>query len=55
MKQWKAVTQNERAQFSVVLVGQDVVPSFKNEDYAKNAFGVIEDIRLTYLNEEPAR
>lgn len=55
MKQWKAVTQNERAQFSVVLVGQDVVPSFKKEDYASNAFGVIEDIRLTYLKEEPAR
>ena len=55
MKQWKAVTQNERAQFSVVLVGQDVVPSFKKEDYARNAFGVIQDIRLTYLKEAPAR
>lgn len=55
MKQWKAVTQNDRAQFSVVLVGQDVVPSFKKEDYARNAFGVIQDIRLTYLQEEPAR
>ena len=55
MKQWKAVTQNERAQFSVVLVGQDVVPSFKKEDYARNAFGVIQDIRLTYLKETPAR
>ena len=55
MKQWKAVTQNERAQFSVVLVGQDVVPSFKKEDYARNAFGVIQDIRLTYLKENPAR
>ncbi len=55
MKQWKAVTQNEKAQFSVVLVGQDVVPSFKKEDYARNAFGVIEDIRLTYLQDEPAR
>lgn len=55
MKQWKAVTQNEKAQFSVVLVGQDVVPTFKKEDYARNAFGVIEDIRLTYLQEEPAR
>lgn len=55
MKQWKAVTQNEKAQFSVVLVGQDVVPSFKKEDYARNAFGVIEDLRLTYLQDEPAR
>lgn len=55
MKQWKAVTQNEKAQFSVVLVGQDVVPSFKKEDYARNAFGVIQDIRLTYLKDTPAR
>ena len=55
MKQWKAVTQNERAQFSVVLVGQDVVPTFKKEDYARNAFGVIQDVRLTYLQESPAR
>lgn len=55
MKQWKAITQNENAQFSVVLVGQDVVPSFKKEDYARNAFGVIQDIRLTYLQDEPAR
>ena len=55
IKQWKAVTQNERAQFSVVLVGQDVVPSFKKEDYARNAFGVIQDIRLTYLKDTPAR
>ena len=55
MKQWKAVTQNEKAQFSVVLVGQDVVPTFKKEDYARNAFGVIQDIRLTYLQEAPAR
>ena len=30
MKQWKAVTQNDKTQFSVVLVGQDVVPSFSN-------------------------
>ncbi len=55
MKQWKAITQNDRAQFSVVLVGQDVVPSFKKEDYARNAFGVIQDMRLTYLKDEPAR
>lgn len=54
MKQWKAVTQNENSKFSVVLVGQDVVPTFKNEEYAKNAFGVIQDIRLTYLAKEDA-
>lgn len=55
MKQWKAITQSENAKFSVVLVGQDVVPSFKKEDYAKNAFGVIEDIRLTYLDQLDAK
>lgn len=55
MKQWKAATQSEGVEFSAVLVGQDVVPSFKNEDYATNAFEVIEPIRLTYLQEEPAR
>lgn len=55
MQQWKAITQDEKAQFSVVLVGQDVVPAFKNEPYARNAFGVIEDIRLSYLKEEDAR
>lgn len=55
MKQWKAITQSENAKLSVVLVGQDVVPSFKKEDYAKNAFGVIEDIRLTYLDEVDAK
>lgn len=54
LKQWKAITQNENAKFSVVLVGQDVVPTFKNEEYAKNAFGVIQDIRLTYLAREDA-
>lgn len=55
MKQWKAITQNPKTQFSVVLVGQDVIPSFKKEDYARNAFGVIQDIRLTYLDDSPAR
>jgi len=55
MKQWKAITQNNTTPFSVVLVGQDVVPTFKKEKYAQNAFGVIEDIRLTYLAEKDAR
>ena len=50
MQQWKAVTQDPQTQFSAVLVGQDVVPAFKNEPYARNPFGVIEDLRLTYLD-----
>ena len=48
MQQWKAVTQNKDSRFSVVLVGQDVVPKFKA--MYPNPFGVIEDKRLTYLN-----
>ena len=37
------------------MVGQDVVPAFKKEPYARNAFGVINDIRLSYLDEDDAR
>ena len=55
MKQWKSVAENPNASFSVVLVGQDVVPTFKRESYASNAFGIIQDIRLNYLAEQPAR
>ena len=55
MNQWKAVTQNPDSCFSSVLIGQDVIPSFKQELYARNAFGIILDIRLTYLNEKSAR
>lgn len=55
MQQWKAVTQDPLTQFSAVLVGQDVVPAFKNEPYARNPFGVIEDLRLTYLDPTDAK
>ena len=55
MQQWKAVTQDPLTQFSAVLVGQDVVPAFKNEPYARNPFGVIEDLRLTYLDPADAK
>lgn len=55
MQQWKAVTQDDRATFSVVLVGQDVIPAFKNEPYTRNAFGVISDERLTYLSFDDAK
>lgn len=54
MKQWKAVTQNNENKLSVVLVGQDVVPSFRQEPYAANAFAIIDDIRLTYLDRKDA-
>lgn len=54
MQQWKAVSQDPNTQFSAVLVGQDVVPAFKNEPYARNPFGIIEDLRLTYLDREDA-
>lgn len=49
MKHWKAITQNENSTFSVVLVGQDIFPAFKEE--FENEFGVIQDERLTYLSE----
>lgn len=52
MKQWKAITQNEDASFSSVLVGQDVFPTFKDE--FPNEFGVTQDERLTYLSKEDA-
>jgi len=52
MKQWKAITQNEDANFSAVLVGQDVFPLFKSE--FPNEFGVTQDERLTYLSKEDA-
>jgi len=52
MKQWKAITQNEDATFSSVLVGQDVFPLFKSE--FPNEFGVTQDERLTYLSKKDA-
>lgn len=52
MKQWKAITQNEDATFSSVLVGQDVFPLFKSE--FPNEFGVTQDERLTYLSKRDA-
>lgn len=52
MKQWKAITQNEDATFSSVLVGQDVFPLFKSE--FPNEFGITQDERLTYLSKRDA-
>ena len=54
MKQWKSIIQDPKSTFSAVLVGQDVVPYFENEPYAKNAFQIIEKKRLTYLKETDA-
>lgn len=55
MKQWKAVTQDERVHFSAVMIGQDSTPFFMAEPYASNAFGVIDADRLDYLPEDGAR
>ncbi len=55
MQQWKSVIQNPDSSFASVMVGQDVIPYFKNEPYARNAFQMIEDYRLTYLEEADAR
>ena len=54
MKQWKSIIQDPKSTFSAVLVGQDVVPYFENEPYAKNAFQIIDKKRLTYLKEKDA-
>lgn len=54
MKQWKSIIQDPKSSFSAVLVGQDVVPYFANEEYAKNAFQIIDKKRLTYLKETDA-
>ena len=51
MKAWKAII--EKGYFSSVLVGQDIMPAFKAA--FPNEFGVTEDIRVTYLDEDAAR
>ena len=47
MQNWKALLQANY--FSAVLVGQDVMPKFK--DQFPNEFGTTQDERVTYLNE----
>lgn len=54
MMQWKGIIQDQDSSFAAVLVGQDVVPYFANEEYAKNAFQIMTKERLTYLKEEDA-
>ena len=51
MKVWKSIV--EARYFSSVLVGQDIMPDFKN-DFA-NEFGISEDKRVSYLDYEHAR
>lgn len=51
MKAWKSIL--EKRYFSSVLVGQDIMPAFKES--FPNEFGVTEDIRITYLAEADAK
>lgn len=51
MKAWKAII--EKKYFASVLVGQDVMPAFKDE--FPNEFGVTEDVRVTYLDDSAAK
>jgi len=51
MKAWKSII--EKRYFASVLVGQDILPAFK-EDFP-NEFGVTEDVRVTYLSDTDAR
>lgn len=50
MKNWKALLQENY--FSAVLVGQDVMPKFKQ--HFPNEFGTTQDERVTYLEREDA-
>ena len=50
MKNWKALLQDNF--FNVVLVGQDVMPRFKQR--FPNEFGTTQDERVTYLRREDA-
>lgn len=51
MKNWKALLQENY--FSAVLVGQDVMPKFKQK--FPNEFGTSQDERVTYLKPDDAR
>ncbi len=50
MQNWKALLQANY--FSAVLVGQDVMPKFKER--FPNEFGTTQDERVTYLNKQDA-
>lgn len=50
MKNWKALLQNNF--FNAVLVGQDVMPKFK--DRFPNEFGTTQDEQVSYLRREDA-
>ena len=50
MKNWKALLQENF--FNAVLVGQDVMPKFKQ--HFPNEFGTTQDERVTYLKREDA-
>ena len=51
MKNWKALLQ--RNFFNAVLVGQDVMPKFKQR--FPNEFGTTQDERVTYLSRDDAK
>ena len=51
MKNWKALLQENY--FNAVMVGQDVMPKFKQR--FPNEFGTTQDERVSYLREEDAR
>lgn len=55
MQQWKSVIQDPDSSFASVLVGQDVIPYFKEEEYARNVFQMMDDHRLNYLELSDAK
>ncbi len=54
LSQWKAITQNPDCNFSVILVGQDVTPTFLKKPYAANPAQVLNKKRLEYLTRKEA-
>lgn len=55
MKIWKAVSEDGRLDYSVVLIGQDTTPLFMREPYASNSFQIIEPRRMSYLPVQDAK
>lgn len=55
LQQWKSVIQDPDSSFAAVLVGQDVIPYFKEEEYARNVFQMMDDYRLNYLDYSDAK
>ncbi|MDE6340558.1 MAG: hypothetical protein K2K97_12390 [Muribaculaceae bacterium] len=52
MKRWKALVETPGLRLQSVIVAQDTLPLFINEEYAANGFGIFNLKLLTYLSRE---